>query len=135
VVNGQQVHIEYPLLDEGRIEDLFDGDTFTLGRTFATNPAQIALTYSRPQAFKDLKLTTGSMDFRLQVELEGNDGEQVSYDRTYRGLSPDPTVTLDFDHGPPTIHRAILTIYDLDVDGPAKIHIREIEMQPAGSAP
>jgi hypothetical protein len=135
LVDGREVHVEYPLLDEGRIEDLFDGDTFTLGRTFATNPARIAMTYSQPQALRSLNLTTGSMDFRLQVELVAPDGHHAVYDQTYRGLPPDPTVTIYFDQGPASVRQVILTIYDLDVDGPAKIHIREIDMQPARMAP
>jgi hypothetical protein len=129
LIEGQEVKIQHPLLDMGEVENLFDGDTFTMVRTFDANPALIVLTFPNPHSLKGLSLTTGTMDIILTVRLFDEENEEpITYNQTYTDLPNDPTVELTFRQG--SVETSVIEIEILGVleDPGAKIHIREITL-------
>jgi hypothetical protein len=132
VIGGREVEITHSLLDSGQVSDLFDGDPFTLARGMEANPLVFEVVFSEPRPLTDLTLTTGTMDFALTASLIGpeEDAEPVIYTREYRGLPADPTVSLALDRGPEQVKKLRLEILNLSAGPVAKIHVREIGLQP-----
>ncbi|HET7378292.1 MAG TPA: hypothetical protein VFK30_16375, partial [Anaerolineae bacterium] len=128
-LNGQTVHTLHSRFDVGRIQDLFDGDPYTLARTDIDNPAIIELTFPTPRLLTGLKLTTGTMDFRLTITLSSTDlsAAQV-YSQTYTGLPPDPTASLNFGSTPASVKKIRIEIQDSRVGTDNHIHIRELQL-------
>jgi len=129
-VGGHTYSVEHPYLDSGTIQHMFDGDTYTLARGYEANPLILRITFDAPRAVREVVVTTGSMDFSLTVRLyPAGGGDPKVYSRDFRDLPDDPTVTLTFDQPPELIERVDIEITQLDVTGPSKLHIREIEFQ------
>ena len=128
-LNGQTVHTLHSQFDVGRIQDLFDGDPYTLARTDIDNPAIIELTFPTPRLLTGLKLTTGTMDFGLTITLSSTDlsAGQV-YSQTYTGLPPDPTVSLNFGSTPASVKKIRIEIQDNRAGTDNHIHIREAQL-------
>jgi len=129
-VGGHSLTVEHPFLDSGTIQHMFDGDRYTLARGYEANPLILRITFDVPRPIHELVLTTGSMDIGLTVRLYPvGGGEPKVYSRDYSGLPDDPTVTLPFDQPPEQVERMDIEITQLGVVGPAKLHIREIELK------
>jgi hypothetical protein len=130
-IDGEEVTVSYSRLDAGRIQDIFDDDAFTLGRTQEANPAIFDLVFKTPRALSGVSVTTGSMDVRLRVMLFAGEDLVAAYERDYTGLPQDPTVQLTFDGRGPLEESLEVTRLRLEVEGlnqppTAKIHVREI---------
>jgi hypothetical protein len=127
LIGDRRVQITHSPFDAGRIQDIFDGDVFTLARTREANPAIFILAFEEPWTVSGITLTTGSMDIDLEIKLfQGEASEPIVYQQTYTGLSPDPTVELQFEDGPSMITKLEISVTNI-LEGPkAKVHIREI---------
>jgi hypothetical protein len=129
IIDGQEVMIQHPLLDMGEAENIFDGDTFTMIRTFDANPALIVLTFPQPRAISGLSITTGTMDIILSIRLLDEEAQElITYDEIYTDLPNDPTVDLPFTQGSVEAAAIEIEIHGLLEDPGAKIHIREITL-------
>ncbi|MGH2625222.1 MAG: hypothetical protein ACRDHY_01055, partial [Anaerolineales bacterium] len=53
-IDGRPVTVQHPLLDMGEMPLLFDGDEFTLIRTFEANPALFVFTFASPRPVRGL---------------------------------------------------------------------------------
>jgi 4-amino-4-deoxy-L-arabinose transferase-like glycosyltransferase len=128
-LNGQTVHTLHSQFDVGRIQDLFDGDAYTLIRTDVDNPAIVELTFTSPQSMRGLALTTGTMDFTLTVTVYSGDvsAGQV-YSQSYTGLPNDPTVTLSFGAQPIEVQKIRIEVKDDRIGTDNHIHIREVQL-------
>jgi 4-amino-4-deoxy-L-arabinose transferase-like glycosyltransferase len=130
VVDGSPLTIEHPLFDAGRVEDLFDGDTYTLARGYEANPLVLKISFDAPRHLTGLDLTTGTMDVGVTVRLYSPDSTgPVVYAESYTGLPDDPTVSIDFAGAPARVSRVELEVQDLTQPGAAKIHLREIHFR------
>lgn len=129
-VDGHLFTVEHPYLDSGTIQHMFDGDTYTLARGYEANPIVLRIAFDTPQPLREVVVTTGSMEVGLLVRLypAGGDGPIV-YTREFRDLPDDPTVALTFDQPPDLVERVDVEITQLDVNGPSKLHIREIQFR------
>jgi len=129
-VAGEPARIRHSLLDAGRVEDMFDGDWYTLARVMEANPAIIELTFPQPRSISGLAGDFGSMEFRWTVQVSGPDVEDpIVYTATYRNTPPDPHVELAFDRGPEMVSKLRVEILDLHAGESAKIHIRELTLR------
>jgi hypothetical protein len=127
LIDGRRVQITHSPFDAGRIQDIFDGDVFTLGRTREANPAIFTLAFEDPLTVSGITLTTGSMDIDLEIRLfQGEAAEPVIYQQTFNGLPPDPTVEFQFEDGSSLVTKIEISVTNI-LEGPkAKVHIREI---------
>ena len=129
LIEGQVVMIQHPLLDMGEVENLFDGDTFTMIRTYEANPVLIAITFPEPRTISGLSLTTGTMDIILTVRLFDEEmDELITYSQNYTDLPNDPTVDLTFDQGSIEASSIEIEILGLLEEPSVKIHIRELTL-------
>ncbi|OQA45284.1 MAG: hypothetical protein BWY52_01347 [Chloroflexi bacterium ADurb.Bin325] len=130
VVDGQLVEVMHSPLDVGRLEDLFDGETFTLVRGLAANPLVFDFTFPAPRAINGLAADFGSMDFRLTVRLYADAaGEPVVYTEEYRGQPPDPHITMTFPDAPSQVVRVRIEIEQLNPPVDVHIHVREFRFE------
>lgn len=129
-IDDQLVKIRHSLLDAGRVNDMFDGDWYTLGRVMEANPAIIELTFPQPRSVSGIVGDFGSMDFEWTIHLyaEGSK-EPTTYKAIYRNMPPDPHVEITFDRGPEKVVKIRMEIKDLRTGETAKIHIRELKLK------
>jgi hypothetical protein len=130
VVDGQLATVEHSPLDVGRLEELFDGEPFTLVRGLAANPLIFDFTFPAPRAVKGLAADFGSMDFNLTVKLYADAAaEPVVYTEAYRGQPPDPHVTMPFPAAPDQVVRVRIEIEQLNPPVDVHIHVREFKFE------
>lgn len=128
-IDGLPAQVEYPYIDIGSVELMFDHDPYTLARVYEANPARIVLTLGQPRAVAGLRLTTGSMDFELTVRLlDSTQGELEVLEKTFTDLPDDPTVELMTSEIVTGVKSIVIEIHSLTPGDPFKIHIREIEI-------
>jgi hypothetical protein len=129
ILDGELIEIQHPLLDMGEVENLFDGDTFTMVRTFQANPVLIILTFPQPRLMNGVSITTGTMDIILNVRLfDVEKGESITYSQAYTHLPNDPTVDLPFSDGSVMASTIVIDLLGLFEDPESKVHIREITL-------
>ncbi len=124
-IDGQELIVAHSQFDIGRIADLFDNNPTTLARGFEANPLIIEMRFATPQPVATVELTVGSMDFDLTVTVTTPDGAESVFFQQYRGLPPDPTVTISLPLTVPAT-RLRLEIKQIGVGEPAHIHVREV---------
>ncbi len=130
IIDGEMVTVRHSLLDAGRIYDIFDDDTFTLGRVMEANPAVFELIFPEPRAVAGLAADFGSFDFKWDIKLYSpNADEPVVYTTTHRDNPPDPHIEIAFGRGPAQVSKMRIEILDLHAGDRAKIHIRELQLR------
>jgi hypothetical protein len=129
-VGGESITVVHPPFDSGQVENLFDGDPFTLARSRKINPAVISMIFERPRRIKGVKITTGSMDMMIVVRVyAGETAEPFEYSNSFYGLPEDPTVEFEFDNAPPRLTRVDISVKNLNADSEGNVHIREITFE------
>jgi hypothetical protein len=81
-IDGQPVTVRHPLFDIGRIDDVFDGDSFTVARTFEANPAVLQLTFPRPRSIRAVQVRIAKMRLDLQIRAFAAKGGEPIVRRT-----------------------------------------------------
>jgi 4-amino-4-deoxy-L-arabinose transferase-like glycosyltransferase len=129
-IGGELVTVVHPAFDSGQVENLFDGDPFTLARSRKINPAVITMSFERPREIKGVLITTGTMDMTIVVRVyAGETAEPIEYTQTYFGLPEDPTVEIEFDDAPSRLTKVEISVKNLNADSEGNVHIREITFE------
>lgn len=127
-IDGTVVEVEHSAIDNGRVQDLFDGNKETLGRTENSTAMVLQLRFPTARKTSGLEVTTGSMNVRLTATLSvRGKGEPLVFQKTYTQLPPDPTVTLDFG-GVQEVEKANIEIANAD-GGDGHVHVREVKLK------
>lgn len=119
--------VEYSPLDMGEIKHVFDGDDFTLGRTWEANPFVLKLDFEKPYPVQTVKFRVGGEATQIQLHLwvEGIP-EPILLEQNYPE-NPEPrTVVLELPRLE-TITRAELFIKDTGNHELAHVHLWEVE--------
>ena len=128
MLDGQSVTITYSQLGGGSLNDILDGDPFTLGRGLEANPLIFDFQFSAARTLTGVTLTTGTLaNFTVNLQVfavDAADPHVIS--QTYRNLPSDPTVTIDFEAGSLMVSRLVVEVMDNLAGADAQIHIREI---------
>jgi hypothetical protein len=128
LIDGQLVSVEHPLLDSGDLPLLFDGDEYTLIRTYEANPARFVFTFESPRPIRRLNLTAGAFSLELTLRLTSPEGETVTYFGSFTLPAEQPTIDMAIDRGPETTARLEMEILHLYTAGRVKIHLRELRL-------
>jgi hypothetical protein len=129
LLDGELVDVRYPLLDMGRIEDLWDGDPRSVARTYEANPFQLEFIFPEPRILEGLWLVIGDTDVRVQALLypaEGIQADEVTTELS--GSVQNPEVYFDFGESK-EVKKLVLYVTDLLQDEPAHVHLWEIEFE------
>ena len=129
IIGGQQVQVQYPHLDMGEIEHVFDGDNYTLIRTLEANPLVLQLEFSETRQMNGLTARVGGTPTRLTVrayqKTVDGDSEPIEYS-TSAGDWPEPReLSIDFDLQTPVDYLDILVENSRDQE-PAHVHLWEV---------
>lgn len=125
---GQTVRVRHSHLSGGRLQDVIDGDPYSLARGERANPIIYEFIFSQPVTASELVLTTGSMrDFDIVIRIYAV-GEEVpvEYNNKFLDLGDDPTVVIPFENGPAQFDRVWISIKDNNQGEVAQVHVREI---------
>ena len=130
-INGQVIKMLHSPIGGGNIMDTFDDNPETLTRVTEANPYVFDLYPDPPLTTNSLVVQTGSLsDFTVTVELYApGAAEPVTYSETFKGLPPDPLVTLNFDRGPAKSSRIYLEIKDNTSGETSQIHVRTVQFK------
>ena len=124
---GMDVVVTHSQFEEGRLNDVLDGDAFSLARVARVNPAVLIFQFPSPVPVTGVSVTTGSMDVGLTARLFLHDGSSPQIFRsTYRGLPADPTVEMEFNETPMLIDRLELAVENVGGLDEAYVHLREV---------
>jgi hypothetical protein len=127
-IDGQSVSVEHSLLDSGELRLLFDGDEYTLIRTYEANPARFVFTFESPRPLRGMQLTAGAFSFEVTLRATSPSGETVTYFGSFSPPAEQPTIELAIDRGPETVAQLEMEILHLYTAGRVKIHLRELRL-------
>ncbi len=126
MIHGEPVRVRYSMLDIGEVNDMFDSDPHSLGRTFEANPAVVELTYPTPRSISGVSIIIGSTEAEIRALLYPTlNSEPVEFISTFQGSLEQPEVIFDFGESTP-MQVLRLEVRDLRQDEPANVHIWEI---------
>lgn len=128
---GQTVRVRHSHLSGGRLQDVIDGDPYSLARGERANPIIYEFLFSQPVTASELVLTTGSMrDFDVVIRVYAVGEETpVEYSSKFLDLPDDPTVIIPFENGPAQFDRISISVKDNNQGEVAQVHVREIEFR------
>ncbi|MBW8012600.1 MAG: glycosyltransferase family 39 protein [Chloroflexi bacterium] len=126
VIDKELVQVRYSMLDMGAIESLFDGDQFTVGRTFEANPFVLELNFPSPRDISGLRIVLGSATMEINVFIFPTpEGEPVNFTGIYGGSVEAPEIEFDFGETV-SVQRIRIEFKDLGQGEPGHVHIWEI---------
>ena len=129
VIDGQQVKIRHTYLESDTIHLVFDGDPYSLAKTFETNPFMIELTFPTPRPLSGFSIVIGSTEARITLTAYPSpDSPPVVYRFEGEGSLQDPELSFDL---PEMIEVQVLRVEMLDPGSPesAQIHIWELTLR------
>ncbi len=124
-VGGETLSLSHSSFDIGGLEHLFDGNPDSLVRTEQANPAVLVVDFPAPRPWRGFKLTTGCIDFDLNVTVSGPAAE-ASASRQFRNLPPDSEVEFLLPEVD-VVSRVRIEVRDPHVEEPAKVHLRDLK--------
>lgn len=129
IVKGETWTVAHSILDMGPLSNLFDGNPSTLVRTKDVDPAVFEFAFPRPRPVKAVSVTTETGTIALTLTRTAPDGSKEERSRTWQGLPPDPTVSLEFADSRPA-KSLRLVVENPDKKEPTHLHVREIRIEP-----
>jgi 4-amino-4-deoxy-L-arabinose transferase-like glycosyltransferase len=126
VLDGQLVKIRYPILDMGRIDDLWDGSENSVARTFEANPFRLEMVFPVVRSLNGFDIVIGDTDVKIVAQVFAEDDPQpVEYVAEMSGSVQKPRVTFNFGKTV-TAKELHLEVWDLHQNEPGHVHIWEI---------
>ncbi len=128
-VGGDEWHVAHSAFDNGSVAQLFDRDPATLVRTREANPAVFEITFPEPRPVRGASVTTETGTIALTLVRTARDGSTDRLYRSWSGLPPNPTVSLEFPAAV-SARRLRIEVENLDKREPTHLHVREIRIEP-----
>lgn len=126
----QQVLVQYPLLDINEIDQVFDGDTNTLVRTFEANPLIINLKFDNPVQVSALTAYVGGARTRLSVKLKlADSGQDKIFSNEVAESNVVRPVTFNFEQAF-EINELTLEVLNVNDGEFAHVHLWEVSILP-----
>ncbi len=127
-IGGETVAVKHSLLDIGEAGHIFDGDAYTLGRTFEANPAIIQLQFPTPRTIRGVSVIIGSTEAEIRAVLQPDlNAEPLEFIGNFQGSIEQPEAIFEFNQAIQTLILR-LEIHDLRQAEPGNVHIWEIEL-------
>jgi hypothetical protein len=128
MIDGELVSVKHSLLDIGEVGHIFDGDLYTLGRTFEANPAIIELEFPAPRFIRGVSVIIGSTEAEIWAVLAPDpSSEPRKFTGTFQGSVEQPEAIFKFNE---TVQTQVLRleIRDLHQAEPGNVHLWEIRI-------
>jgi hypothetical protein len=128
-INGETAIVRHSFLDMGEIDQLFDGDLYTVTRTWEANPYIIEITYDEPRDVGGVSLVIGSAHISIKIELyQDLSQEAIIYTKEAQGIIDDPWVRMSFD-SVENVKTLKIFVDDLTTSEPGNVHVWEVEIE------
>lgn len=127
-IDNQPVKVHYSYIDMGEIGLVFDGDPYTLTRTYEANPFVIELSFPDARRLSGISVIIGSIEAQVKALVyTSTDQAPEEFSITQKGSVEQPEVRLDF-FKPIEANVLRVEVSDVHQDEPAHVHIWEIEL-------
>ncbi|PKO14991.1 MAG: hypothetical protein CVU39_13030 [Chloroflexi bacterium HGW-Chloroflexi-10] len=129
--DGTIAQVKYSTMDMGEIKHIFDGDIFTLARTWESNPFRIQIQFPAPRYVETVQLRIGGEATRVEITLYNSDDNQRPFVMAEEiGETPDPRNFLISLPEALLITKAEVRVFNLNNAEPAHVHLWEVEFFP-----
>jgi hypothetical protein len=134
-LDGWPLRVRHSHLDMGRIEDLFDGNRYSLARTLEANPFVLELTFYQSRTFSRMALIIGDTEIKLRVLLyHSASPEPLELIYELDGSVQNPQVWLDIPINEATsqpyqVSAMHLEILDTRQREPGHVHLWELTLK------
>jgi hypothetical protein len=128
-IDDQEVLVRHSTLDMGSPQSLFDGDPYSVARTFEANPMVVELEFDQMRDITGLLLVIGSTEAEVTTKLfKPDEAEPVIFIHKIKGDEQHPEAEITFDE---TVEAQLvrLEILDLHQGEPGHVHVWEIEFR------
>jgi hypothetical protein len=129
-LNGEDVRVGYSKLDEGPIDNAFDGNPDTLIKTSEANPLTIELDFPQPRQLSGVTVRVGSEPVKITVYLSTGDNAQPLQFSTEADEANSPYKEVPLDFGAPVMVQSLrLEVLDVLVPEPTNVHVWEVTLR------
>lgn len=129
-LNGETLEITHSIFDQGRVNDLFDGNPDYLVRTKDANPLILDVVFPSPRPIGGIRVQFANGEYAIRALVyDQPNGQPVAYDRSFTQLPTDPTVEMDFENGPDRVRRLRLELTQLNAPEEVHVHVRDLEFK------
>lgn len=129
ILDGQPAHVRYSYLDMGEIENIFDGDPYSLVRTLEANPLQVIITFNGTRQVQMVSLRIGGAATQARVEAIDAEGNTLAARQQEVEQQPNPReLELSFDR-PVEAGGLRLEIKNIHDREPAHVHLWEASLE------
>lgn len=128
-IDGAQVLVRHSLADIGDATALFDGNRFTVLRSFEANPSVIELVFPAPRRVGGLALYTWNMPLGLRVVGTTTDGRELVFERDYGRVRDSQLIEVELPGGPADLAALRIEVRDTQPPDDVKIHVGEIMLR------
>ncbi len=126
---GRFWEVNYPMLDMGKIDDLFDGDRTSLVRTFEANPMKLELFPATTQVVSEITLRIGGTASTLDIMITPADGSEPIILNKVVPESNDIRDILFELQRPITISRLSISVLNTNDLEPSHVHVWEVGIE------
>jgi len=124
--DGHRWKVSYPMLDMGKIEDLFDGDRTSLVRTFEANPMKLDITPATSLRVSEITVRIGGTASTLEIRVTPSDGSETVVLNEVVPESNDIRDILFELPKPMTVSNLSISVLNTNDLEPSHVHVWEI---------
>lgn len=133
VIDGEPVNVRYSFLDTDYQEQsmalLFDGDPYTLTKTYEANPFVIELAFPEPRILNGFSIIIGSANVEIKLLCYNKAGAEPTI-YTFSGQGSVDDMELSFDLPKPTeVENLRMEVRDTVAPAESKVHIWELMLR------
>lgn len=126
--NGRTASVHYSPLDMGEIKHVFDGDLFTLARTWEANPFVLQLVFEQPQTIQTILIKIGGEATQLTIKLWPSTSNEVVLLQKTVPDTPEPReISLSVEQEQ-IFSRAEIYVENVHNDQFAHVHLWEVKL-------
>jgi hypothetical protein len=126
---GLNLTVSYPMLDMGRVQDLFDGDLSSLARSFEANPMRLLITFDAARSVSLVTVRIGGTATTVDLVVNPADSSPsitlqkvIAEGNDFRDITFEMTKSINVS----SLTLAILNTYEHE---PAHVHVWEVTIQ------
>ena len=129
--DGITVPLQYSPLDMGEIKHIFDGDDYTLARSWEANPFRLLLTFPQPRLIEQIKLRIGGEPTRIEAQLWQAGTPETTLLTVDLEEEPDPRTTFLTLPQAIQVVKVEIKVYNKNEAEPSHVHLWEVQFLPA----
>jgi dolichyl-phosphate-mannose-protein mannosyltransferase len=129
LIDGATARITYPRLSHGQIDDVFDGDHFTLVRTLEANPFVLKIAFATPREATRIGIAITTMQAVVNVTIR-RPGRvpPLRFRNALDDVVTEPRLSITFGR-PLSIAAAEIAVRDVGRSRYGQVHVRDLTFE------